>query len=299
MSLEDVGTSDSVSLSITRKQLHELPGEDLADALEEVSREEQQAIFAALDSEKAAEALSEAEPRAQRQLIADLRRDKAQMVLTEMSVPQLADLFSVLPHHDVVKMMELLPREVADRIRTIMSEREVTAVALMSTDFVSAPKEAKAGQVLHQIRTSNREHDSIAYTYVVAPDIRTLLGVVDLRELVLAPDEVPLSELMVSPVVAAQQDDTREDMAELFARYHFRLLPVVDAHDVLLGVIRYKDIMSGPDDPSQDLRSTMPSIKTTPTVRFTLLFLQAYLIVLLVLIVIKFLRVFFAGSPQP
>jgi CBS domain-containing protein/sporulation protein YlmC with PRC-barrel domain len=245
LSLEDVGASDSVSLSITRKQLQELPGEDLADALEEVSREEQQAIFAALDSEKAAEALSEAEPRAQRQLIADLRRDKAQMVLSEMSIPQLADLLSVLPHHDVVKMTGLLPKETADRIRSIMSEREVTARALMSADFVSAPKEAKVGQVLHDIRTSKREHDGIAYVYVVASDTRTLLGVVDLRELVLATDEAPLTDLMVSPVVAAEQDDTREDVAELFARYHFRLLPVVDIHDVILGVIRYKDIMSG------------------------------------------------------
>jgi CBS domain-containing protein len=245
LSLEDVGTSDTVSLSITRKQLQELPGEDLADALEQVSHEEQQAIFAALGSEKAAEALSEAEPRAQRQLMADLRREKAQMVLSEMSIPQLADLFSVLPHHDVVKMMELLPRSTADRIRAIMSEREVTAQALMSTDFVSAPKEAKAGQILRDIRTGQREHDSISYAYVVAPDTRMLLGVVDLRELVLASDDVALGDLMASPVVAAQQDDTREDVAELFARYHFRLLPVVDAHDAMLGVIRYKDIMSG------------------------------------------------------
>ncbi|HVP11951.1 MAG TPA: CBS domain-containing protein [Phycisphaerae bacterium] len=245
LSLEDVGTSDTVSLSITRKQLQELPGEDLADALEEVSREEQQAIFAALDSEKAAEALSEAEPRAQRQLIANLRRERAQMVLSEMSIPQLADLFSVLPHHDVVKMTELLPRDTADRIRAILSEREVTARALMSVDFVSAPKEAKVGQVLQQIRTSKHEHDKIAYVYVVVPDTKMLIGVVDLRELVLAADDAALNELMASPVVAAEQDDTRDDVAELFARYHFRLLPVVDIHDVLLGIIRYKDIMSG------------------------------------------------------
>jgi magnesium transporter len=245
LSLEDVGTSDTVSLSITRKQLQELPGEDLADALEEVSREEQQAIFAALDSEKAAEALSEAEPRAQRQLIANLRREKAQMVLSEMSIPQLADLLSVLPHHDVVKMTALLPRDTAERIRAILSEREVTARALMSTDFVSFPKEAKVGEALREIRTGKREHDSIAYVYVIAPDTKVVMGVVDLRELVLAPDEVLLGDLMASPVVAAEQDDTREDVAELFARYHFRLLPVVDAHDVLLGVIRYKDIMSG------------------------------------------------------
>ena len=71
------------------------------------------------------------------------------------------------------------------------------------------------------------------------------LGVVDLRNLVLADDQMPLSELMVSPVVSAEQDDIREDITELFAKYHYRMLPVVDAHDHLLGVIHYKDIMKG------------------------------------------------------
>jgi sporulation protein YlmC with PRC-barrel domain len=73
LSLEDAAGSDVVSLSIARKQIEDLPGEDLADALEELSGKEQQAIFSALDSEKAAEVLAEAEPRAQRQLIATVR----------------------------------------------------------------------------------------------------------------------------------------------------------------------------------------------------------------------------------
>ena len=64
LSLEDAVASDTVSLSITRAQIKELPSEDLADALEELSGEEQTAVFSLLDSEKAAETLMEAEPRA-------------------------------------------------------------------------------------------------------------------------------------------------------------------------------------------------------------------------------------------
>jgi CBS domain-containing protein len=245
LSLEDVGTSDSVSLSVTRKRLHELPVEDLADALEQLTGEEQQAVFSALDSETAAEALVEAEPRAQRQLIATLRRERARTILSELSVPQLADLLSVLPHHDQTKMLELLPGPEAQRIKTIITQREVNARALMSLDYIAVPREARAGQVLRDIRVSKREHDTISYVYVIAPDTRLLLGVVDLRDLVLASDDTGLGDLMVSPVVSAQEDDVREDLEELFAKYHYRLVPVVDAHDSLLGVVRYKDIMSG------------------------------------------------------
>jgi magnesium transporter len=244
LSVEDVGTTDAVSLSITRKQIKDLPGEDLADALEALSGKEQQAVFSALDSEKAAEVLVEAEPRAQRQLIANIRRERARTILSDMSIPQLADLFSVLPHDDMVEMMSVLPKEDAARIQAIISDRESTAAALMSSNFVEFPKEAKAGEVLREVRASKREHDAISYVYIVGFE-RTLIGVVDLRDLVLAPDDASLADLMVSPVVAAEAKDAREDLAELFAKYHYRMIPVVDKQDHLLGVLHYKDIMKG------------------------------------------------------
>jgi magnesium transporter len=244
LSLEDAAATDAVSLSVTRKQIKEMPSEDLADALEQLSGEEQQAVFSALDSEKAAETLMEAEPRAQRQLIANLRRERARNILTEMSVPQLAALFSVLPHDDMVEMMGLLPPEEARRITALLSESEATARALMSSNFVAVSGSSRVGEVLRSVRTSKREHDSISYIYVVSDD-RVLLGVVDLREMVLAEDDTLMADLMVSPVVPAEEDDAREDLGELFAKYHYRMIPVVDVQDHLLGVLHYNDIMKG------------------------------------------------------
>jgi magnesium transporter len=237
LSLEDVGTKDAVQLSITRTQIQELPGEDLADALEILSADQQQAVFSALDSEKAAEVLVEAEPRAQRQIIANLRQERARTVLSEMSIPQLADLFSV-------EMMALLPKEDAARIRAIISDREATARAMMSDKFLAFPKEAKAAEVIAKIRTAQPEPEALAYVYVTGFE-NTLIGVVDLRELVLSTDDDALADLMASPVVAAESDDVREDLVEMFVKYHFRMVPVVDRQDHLLGVLHYKDIMKG------------------------------------------------------
>lgn len=248
LSLEDAAVKtrakDVMSLSVTRRQLAELPSEDLADALEELSGKEQQAVFQALDSEKAAETLIEAEPRAQRQIIANLRQERARTILGEMSVPQLADLFSVLPHDDKQELMGLLPAEEAQRVQAILSEREADARDLMSTDFYTSTRPARVGEVLLDIREGKREHDAISYIYIINQE-KTLLGVVDLRELVLASDEQTMGDLMASPVVSTDDDDVREDIAELFAKYHYRMLPVVDKQDHLLGVVRYNDIMKG------------------------------------------------------
>ncbi len=238
---------DKVSLSITRRQLKELPSEDLADALEELSGQEQVALFSALDSEKAAETLVEAEPRAQRQLIAGMRKERARTVLSEMSVPQLADLFTVLPHDQVRQLIGLLPAEQAARLGAILSEREASARALMSSDFVAVTRDRTVGDVLREIRLSRRERDAISYVYVVADAQGTLAGVVDLRELVLAGDDAAVTEIMTAPVITAEEEDLREDIEALFAKYHFRMLPVADRKDHLLGVIHYHDIMRGTD----------------------------------------------------
>jgi magnesium transporter len=245
LNVEDAVQTDKVSLSVTRKQLLDLPGEDLADALEELSGPEQEALFSALDSEKAAEALLEAEPRAQRQIIAGMRTERARNVLSEMSVAQLADLLSVLPHDHVEDLLELLPAETSERLRDIRSEREATADALMSTDFISAPRERLVGDVLLELRQSGREPHTISYVYVVEGEENTLVGVVDLRELVLAADGTTLGDAMTSPVISAEDEDVRDDLQEIFAKYHYRLLPVTDRSDHLLGVIRYNDIMKG------------------------------------------------------
>jgi len=245
LTLEQATTGDTMSLTIPRRRVKDLPSEDLADALETLSGAEQQAVFSSLEPEKAAETLIEAEPRAQRQIIAGLRKERAQTILSQMSVMQLADLFAVLPHEHQQDMMGLLPKNLSTRLVKILSEREVTASTLVSSRFVDMPKDTTVAAALEQLRETKPEPRSMSYIYVVSGPERTLLGVVDLRELALADGKRTLGDLMVSHVVTADESDTREDLIELFAKYHFRMIPVVDAKDHLLGVIQHADIMKG------------------------------------------------------
>ncbi|MGO9738350.1 MAG: CBS domain-containing protein, partial [Desulfomonilaceae bacterium] len=57
--------------------------------------------------------------------------------------------------------------------------------------------------------------------------------------------DVKISEIMKAPVVTSEENDERKDLAEMFAKYHYRMIPVVDGQDHLLGTIRYNDIMKG------------------------------------------------------
>jgi magnesium transporter len=243
LSIEDMAKTDRVSLSVTRAELKQLPPEDLADALEQLTGPVQEALFSALDSETAAEVLVEAEPRAQRQLVADLEPDRAREVLGEMTAPEVANLLAVLPHDDKAELVELLPPEVADKVQDILSDPEIRARDLALGGYLAFTADTTVGQVLSGLRASGRERWCISYVYVIEPPNNTLRGVIDLRELVLAGDDVRLGDIMSSPVVTAEAESLERNLRELFTKYDFRLIPVIDAQDHMLGVVRFADIM--------------------------------------------------------
>jgi CBS domain-containing protein len=248
LSLEDAIPTDRLKLSVTRKQLQDLPGEDLADALEELSGKEQQALFSALDPDKAAETLIEAEPRAQRQVIEDLTAEQGRAIFDHMTVLQLANLFTSLPQEKTREVSGWLGPVRAKVVHNLLTEREAKARDMISLDYVAQPITAKVGDVLRALRGAGHQPRSLSYVYVVAQETPVLEGVIDLRDLVLAPDEATMADIMSSPVVAAQESDLRDDLEKMFEKYGFGMIPVVDEENRMLGVIRYNDIMKGPEN---------------------------------------------------
>ncbi len=249
LSLEDAIPTDRLKLSVTRKQLQDLPGEDLADALEELSGSEQQALFSALDPDKAAETLIEAEPRAQRQIIEDLTRERGRAIFDHMTVLQLANLFTSLPQEKTREVSGWLGPVRAKVVHNLLTEREAKAKDMISSDYVAVPTTSRVGDVLRTLRGAGHQTRSLSYVYVVADEAPVLEGVIDLRDLVLARDEATMADIMISPVVAAQESDLRDDLEKMFEKYGFGMIPVVDEQNHMLGVIRYNDIMKGPENP--------------------------------------------------
>jgi Mg/Co/Ni transporter MgtE len=71
-----------------------------------------------------------------------------------------------------------------------------------------------------------------------------LLGVIDLKELLMAEEEVVLKDIMTTKVISLNTDSTLKQASEMFARYGFRALPLVDAQGKMLGVVPYRDVMN-------------------------------------------------------
>lgn len=92
-------------------------------------------------------------------------------------------------------------------------------------------------------RSRTRRYDVIGYVYVTAED-GTLEGAIDILELIQAKSDEPLRTIMTQQIVTLTPGDALSDAASEFIKYGFRALPMVDAARKLLGVIRYKDLLS-------------------------------------------------------
>jgi len=133
-----------------------------------------------------------------------------------------------------------------------VSYRENTVGALMTTDYAWLPATITAAEAIDQLRTQAPDRETIYYIYVLddanrrtdgslAP--RRLLGVISLRDLILAPRHALVRELMETELVTLRYDQDAETVAQLFARYDFIAAPVVDDQFGLLGIVTHDDVL--------------------------------------------------------
>src|SRR5581483_7299183 len=127
-------------------------------------------------------------------------------------------------------------------IATLVKYPENTAGALMTTDYAWLPANTTVDQALDRLRLQAPDSETIYYVYVV-DEQRRLLGVVSLRELILAPRKAAVNELMDAHPVTVKVNDDREVVAQEITRLDLLAIPVLDAENRLVGIVTYDDVM--------------------------------------------------------
>ena len=178
--------------------------------------------------------------------------------------PQVGQLIGKMSHDDRVDLLRRLPSRVkesllrvvdeADRrdIATLVNYGENTVGALMTTDYAWLAPTLTAAEAIDQLRQQAPDRETIYYIYVLdeprrRPDggmaPRKLLGVISLRDLILAPRHALIRELMEEELVVLKYTDDRETAAQLLARYDFIAIPVVDDSGGLVGIVTHDDVI--------------------------------------------------------
>lgn len=230
-----------VKLNVLKENVRDIHPVDLADILEELDGDQRLAVFNQLEHEQASDTLEEVEPRVQRELISAMQRERAAQLINEMSPAQAADILAVLPKAEADDLLKLIDQNDAPKVRRIIDQHDENILLYASQDVIRQPPIALAKDVIENFRQLAQAKDVVMYVYVVN-ERDVLLGVVDIRELIMAGDEQTLAEIMTDNVIGLEPNETLRDAIEMFERYTFRAIPVVDEDDHLLGVVSFGSI---------------------------------------------------------
>jgi len=233
---------DRLRLQIPQSKISELHPADLADIIEDMDVNERAAVVESLNSEVLADALEEMDPKVQVSIMRGLEPEKAADIIEEMSPDEAADLIADLPAETASGIFKELDPEYEEEVKGLLAHEEDKAGGLMTTEFVALQPDDTIVDALAYIKQNADEIDVIYYIYVVDEQTR-LLGVINLRELLSHEIFTPLERIMTTRVISTQLDDDASHVANLFAKYGFRAIPVLDDENRIQGVVRFKALM--------------------------------------------------------
>jgi len=233
----------SVKLRIAHTKLAKLHPADIADIVNELSPEDRNAVFAALDDEKAADTLEEIdEPQMQASILERLDVERASDILEAMAPDEVADLLADMPRERAQLLLQKMEEDEAEDVEELLAYREDTAGGLMTTEYVAVLHTLTAAQAIDRLRQLEPNAESVYYVYVVDEE-EHLLGVLSLRDLIVAKPETKIRDFMIKNVISVGVDAGPRDVAEVTSKYNLLAVPVVDQHNRIQGIVTVDDVM--------------------------------------------------------
>jgi magnesium transporter len=215
---------------------------DLALLFKELQPVEVRKLFEILFSaRRAAKTLRELPPELLPDILELIDDERVVRLIARADPDEAVTFIDALPEERREQVMALLDPERRDEVRELISYPEGTVGRIMNTDLMALPPTTTAQGAIDRIRERG-ELESFFYLYVV-DDANKLVGVVPIRNLVIAPRDRTLSEMMIAEPIRADVFMDQEEAARLVAKYELLALPIVDEGGRLEGIITVDDVI--------------------------------------------------------
>ena len=245
---------DAKKYQSLRDVMETLPAPDLAAVFEDLPAEKLPVLFRLCPKNLAADVFTELTPETQQKLIDGLTDTELKAVVDELFVDDATDLVEEMPANVVKRILGQADPATRRMINELLKYPEDSAGGVMTTELMELRPDMTVAQAMEAIRRNGFDKETINNCYVT-DDSRRLIGVVCLRALVLAKNtEEPIKDLMDSNVVSVSTTTDQEDVSNLFEKYGFLAIPVVDAENRLVGIVTIDDAISIlQDEASEDI----------------------------------------------
>ncbi len=236
------GIVPQVQLSVSHTKLADLHPADIADILEQLDVEEAGAVLDRLDTEMAADTLNEVETPLQFELLSEMDPEKASDLLEKLAPDDAADILAEIPHDEAEHLLDLMPADESQPIRELLRYGAETAGGIMTTEVLSLSQELTVEEALVYLR-QHSAHMEMIYNLYIVDDEQHLVGVLSLRELVVAEPTTRLKDLMDKDVIKVEIGTDQEEVARIIAKYDLLGVPVVDDENHLVGLVTVDDVI--------------------------------------------------------
>ena len=223
-------------------------------------------LFRLLPKELAAESFVEMDPDAQEVLIHSFSDNELKEIVDELYVDDAADLVEEMPANVVKRILKQASPEMRRSINQILRYPEYSAGSIMTTEYVSLRPKMTVEEAILRIRRQGVDKETIYTCYVTAPD-RKLLGLVSVKDLLLATDDETLIEdIMLTNLIYVNTQTDQEEVAKMLSKYNFLALPVVDGEERMVGIVTFDDAMDVIEEETTEdielMSGMLPSEKT-------------------------------------
>ena len=216
---------------------------DIAAVFDGLDEDRIPLLFRLLPKELAAETFVEMEPEAQELLIQGFSDNELKEVIDELYVDDAADLIEEMPANVVKRILRQADPEMRNTLNQIMRYPENSAGSIMTTEYVSLRPDMTVGEAILRIRRQGVDKETIYTCYVTAKD-RMLIGLVTVKDLLLAEDdETKIEDIMLTNLIFVTTQTDQEEVAQMLSKYNFLALPVVDGEARMVGIITFDDAM--------------------------------------------------------
>lgn len=239
---------------------------DIAALFEDLEEAQIPLMFRLLPKEQAAETFVEMDTDAQEILIRGFSDSELKEVVDELYVDDATALVEEMPANVVRRILQQANPEMRNTINQILRYPEYSAGSMMTTEYVSLRPTMTVEESILRIRRQGVDKETIYTCYVLAPD-RTLVGLVTVKDLLLAADdETEIKDIMLTNLISVTTHTDQEEVAKMFSKYNFLALPVVDGENRMVGIVTFDDAMDVMEDEATEdieiMAGMTPSEKT-------------------------------------
>lgn len=253
---------DEKKYSELKNLLSEMNEADIAAVLKELPQEKLPLLYRILPKELAAEVFVNMDSDAQEFLIRAFSDNELREVLDELYVDDAVDIIEEMPATVVKRILMHTDPEVRKSINEILQYPEDSAGSIMTIEYVDLKKYMTVEDAFTRIRRTGVDKETIYICYVTDEN-RKLLGIVTVKDLLLAEKNAKIFEIMDTNIISANTLEDKEIVAEKFRKYDLLALPVVDQENRLVGIVTIDDAMDVLQDENTEDIEKMAAI--TPT----------------------------------